>query len=131
MYQRSTVTMSMRELDRLKVIQAVAAGELRAGLAAERLGMCARQVRRLAQRYRIEGPVGLISRRRNKPSNRRIQEDLENQVARILRDQYPDFGPTLAMEKLAERHQIVLAKETVRRVQIAAGLWIPRKLRPP
>jgi hypothetical protein len=131
MYQRSTVTMSMRELDRLKVIQAVAAGELRAGLAAERLGMCTRQVRRLAQRYRIEGPVGLISRRRNKPSNRRIREDLENQVAQILRDQYPDFGPTLAMEKLAERHQIVLAKETVRRIQVAAGLWIPRKLRPP
>jgi hypothetical protein len=25
--------------------------------------------------------------------------------SRILRDHYPDFGPTLAMEKLAERHQ--------------------------
>ncbi len=131
MYQQATVTMSMRELDRLKVMQAVVAGELRAGLAAERLGLCARQVRRLAKRYRIEGPVGLTSRRRHKPSNRRIQEDLENQVARILRDQYADFGPTLAMEKLAERHQIVLAKETVRRIQVAAGLWIPRKLRPP
>jgi hypothetical protein len=35
------------------------------------------------------------------------------------------------MEKLTERHQLVLAKETVRRIQIAAGLWIPRKLRPP
>jgi Helix-turn-helix domain len=52
--------MSMRELARLKVIQAVVDGELRAGLAAERLGLCSRQVRRLAQRYRIEGPVGLI-----------------------------------------------------------------------
>jgi hypothetical protein len=29
MYQRSTVTMAMRELDRLKVIQAVASGDLR------------------------------------------------------------------------------------------------------
>ena len=35
------------------------------------------------------------------------------------------------MEKLAERHQLVLAKETVRRIQSAAGMWIPRKLRPP
>ena len=49
----------------------------------------------------------------------------------ILRERYADFGPTLATEKLAERHQIVLAKETVRRIQIDAGLWIPRKLRPP
>ncbi len=131
MYQQVTVTMSMRELDRLKVIQAVVAGELRVGLAAERLEMCSRQVRRLAQRYRAEGPVGLISRRRNQPSNRRLHDDVENHVARILRDQYPDLGPTLAMEKLAERQQIVLAKETVRRIQIAAGLWIPRRLRPP
>jgi hypothetical protein len=129
--QLSRVTMSMRELDRLKCIQAVIAGELPATRAAERLAMSSRQVRRLAQRYRLEGPVGLITRHRNRPSNRRLEEDLENQVARILRDQYPDFGPTLAMEKLAERHQIVLAKETLRRIQIAAGLWIPRKLRPP
>jgi hypothetical protein len=73
----------------------------------------------------------LISRHRNRPSNRRLKEALENQVARILRETYADFGPTLAMEKLAERHQIVLAKETVRRIQVDAGLWIPRKLRPP
>ena len=50
---------------------------------------------------------------------------------RILRESYPDFGPTLAAEKLAARHHLVLSKETVRRVQIAAGLWVPRKLRTP
>jgi len=125
------VTMSMRELDRVKCIQAVIDGQLQARQEAERLAMSARQVRRLAQRYRLEGPVGLVSRHRNRPSNRRLKEDLEKPVARILRDTYADFGPTLAMEKLAERHQIVLAKETVRRIQIDAGLWIPRKLRPP
>ena len=131
MYQQVTVTMSMRELDRLKVIQAVVAGELRASLAAERLGLTGRQVRRLAERYRTEGPIGLASRLRNRPGNRRLPEDLENEITRLLRDQYPDFGPTLAMEKLTERHQIVVSKETVRRIQVAAGLWIPRRLRPP
>ena len=75
MYQRSTVTMSMRELDRIKVIQAVLGGELRAGLAAERLGVSARQVRRLAERYRGGGPIGLTSRRRNRPRNRRAREE--------------------------------------------------------
>jgi hypothetical protein len=49
----------------------------------------------------------------------------------ILREQYPDFGPTLAAEKLQSRHGIALAKETVRQLQIASGLWIPRRLRPP
>ena len=74
MYQQSTVTMTMRELDRLKVIQAVVGGELRVGAAAERLGISTRQVRRLTERYRLEGPVGLISRLRNRPSNRRLQD---------------------------------------------------------
>jgi transposase len=125
------VTMTMRDLDRLKCIQAVVDGELRPSGAAERLQMSARQIQRLVQHYRCEGPVGLLSRRRNRPSNHRIDAALESQVLQILRERYADFGPTLAAEKLAERHQIVLAKETVRRIQIAAGLWIPRRLRPP
>jgi hypothetical protein len=33
--------------------------------------------------------------------------------------------------KLRTKHGIDLAKETVRRLQISVGLWIPRKLRPP
>ena len=92
---QTQVTMSMRELDRLKIIQAIVDGELRASLAAERLGMSTRQIRRLAQRYRVEGPIGLISRHRNRPSNNRLEAALENQVVQLLRDHYPDFGPTL------------------------------------
>jgi hypothetical protein len=46
-----------------------------------------------------------------------------------VRSAYADFGPTLAAEKLRTKHGIDLAKETVRQLQIAVGLWIPRKLR--
>jgi hypothetical protein len=77
MRQLTRVTMSMRELDRLKCIQAIVDGELRPMLAAERLGMSARQVRRLVDRYRLDGPMGLVSRRRNRPSNQRLKEDLD------------------------------------------------------
>jgi hypothetical protein len=56
---------------------------------------------------------------------------LAERVIGILRESYADFGPTLAAEKLRSGHQIDLAKETVRQLQIAAGLWIPRRLRPP
>jgi len=131
MRRMARVTMSMRELDRLKCIQAVMDRELRAGQAAQRLDMSTRQVRRLAQRYRQEGPIGVRSKRFQRPSKNRLEVPLEDQVVRLLSEHYADFGPTLAAEKLAERHQIQLAKETVRRIQIAARLWIPRKLRPP
>ena len=49
----------------------------------------------------------------------------------IIRDRYFDFGPTLACEKLREVHGLVLAKETVRKLMMDCGLWIPRKLRSP
>jgi hypothetical protein len=58
MRQRATVTLSMRDLDRLKCIQAVNDGELQCSRAAERLGLTARQVRRLVLRYRQGGDRG-------------------------------------------------------------------------
>src|SRR5271165_81226 len=131
MRQNTRVTFAMRDLDRLKCIQAVVDGDLKLVSAAERLGLTTRQVRRLARRYAAAGPVGLISKRFNRPSNNRLDEALADRVIKILRSTYADFGPTLASEKLRTKHGIDLAKETVRRLQIAVGLWIPRKLRPP
>ena len=127
----SRVTFTMRDLDRLKCIQSVIDGDLKPGRAAERLGLTSRQVRRLVRRYAQEGPIGLTSRRFGHPSNNRLDRSLSRRVIRILREHYADFGPTLATEKLRTRHGIDLAKETVRRLQVGAGLWIPRRLRPP
>ena len=131
MVRQPTVSFSMRELDRLKCIQQVIDGDLKPGRAAERLGVTVRQIERLVLRYRAEGPIGLISRHRNRPGNRGLKAPLAEHVLAILREHYGDFGPTLAAEKLRTRHRVALAKETVRQLQIAAGLWIPRKLRPP
>ena len=121
----------MRDLDRLKCIQAIVDGDLKPGCAAERLGLTPRQVRRLARRYAAEGPAGLISKRFNRPSNNRLDQKVADRVIELLKSTYADFGPTLAAEKLRAKHDIDLAKETVRRLQVAVGLWIPRKLRPP
>src|SRR5476651_2322058 len=131
MRQNARVTFAMRDLDRLKCIQAVVDGDLKPIRAADRLGLTTRQVRRLARRYAAAGPVGLLSKRFNRPSNNRLDDALANQGIKILRSTYADFGPTLATEKLRTKHGIDLAKETVRRLQIAVGLWIRRKLRPP
>ena len=131
MRQNTRVTFAMRDLDRLKCIQAVVDGDLKLVRASERLGLTTRQVRRLVRRYAAGGPVGLVSKRFNRPSNNRLDETLADRVIKILRSTYADFGPTLATEKLRTKHGIDLAKETVRRLQIAVGLWIPRKLRPP
>lgn len=126
-----TITMSMRELDRCKVIEAVVRDGLMVWRAAEKLGISRRQVERLAQRYRQDGPQGLVSRRWGQSGHNQLSPGLESRARGLIRDSYADFGPTLAAEKLRERHGIDLAKETVRRIMIDAGFWVPRKLRPP
>ncbi|WP_341868111.1 helix-turn-helix domain-containing protein [Cupriavidus lacunae] len=131
MKDRGLITMSLREVDRFKVIQATAEGLLAQTLAAERLGITTRQVRRLVQRWLADGPMGLLSRQRGQPGHRQLPRVVEARVRELIRDAYADFGPALACEKLRERHGIDLAKETVRRIMIDAGFWVPRKLRPP
>lgn len=124
-----TLTMSMREIDRLKTIQAVVDGNLRPMLAAIRLSLTTRQIQRLVNRYRNEGAAGLTSRQRGRTGNRQLAPGLTNIVLTIIRDRYADFGPTLACEKLREIHGIVVGKETVRRLMSEAGLWVPRRQR--
>jgi transposase len=131
MNQTGTITMRMREFDRIKIIQAVVDGDVKPGRAAERLGLTARQVRRLARRFRDDGPPGLVSRRYGRPSNNQLCPAVMDQALRIIRQRYADFGPTLACEKLRECHGLSLSKETVRKLMFAVGLWIPRKLRAP
>ena len=125
------VTLNMRELDRLKVIQAIVELGLKPGRAAERLGLSVRQVERLVIRYRASGAAGLCSGRRDRPGNRKLDEGLAVRALTVIRERYADFGPTLACEKLAECHGITLSKETVRHLMTDAGLWIPRRQRPP
>ncbi len=125
------ITMTMRELDRFKVIQDVADGKLKPWRAAERLELTTRQIRRLVARLREHGPAGLVSGHRSKPGNRRLDPGAADRALSIIRDRYADFGPTLACEKLRECHGIRLAKETVRKLMTEAGLWIPRRQRPP
>jgi hypothetical protein len=127
---RGLITASMRELERVKVIEAVIAGRLHCFQAAERLDLCARQVSRLCRRYEAGGPAGLVSAKRGLASNRELPVDLRARAMALVRERYADFGPTLACEKLRECHGIRLAKETVRRWMRDAGLWIPRKQRP-
>jgi transposase len=124
------ITMSLREINRLKTIQAVAEGNLKAVSAACQLGLCRRQIDRLADRYRAEGPAGLASKKRGLRHHQLPASAIDLALS-IIRDRYSDFGPTLACEKLRERHGIVLAKEMVRKFMTEAGLWVPRKQRPP
>jgi transposase len=123
------IVMSQKELHRLELIQRIRGRRLTVVEAAKLLGLSRSQVHRLLQAYDLAGADGLVSKKRGRPSNRRHSEEFRNLVLDLVRDHYVDFGPTLAAEKLVERHRIAVSKETLRQWMMAAGIWVSRRER--
>src|SRR3954462_8666128 len=125
----TVIVMSRTEIDRMHVLRDMAAGRITANEAAQLVWLTRRHVFRLAKAYRERGPSALVSTRRGKPSNRRYPAALRTEVLGLIKATYAASGPTLACEKLAERHGLHLGVETVRQWMRADGLWRDRKQR--
>ncbi len=125
------VTMSEKELVRAQIIQAICEKRLRRRDAASQLDLSERQIQRLMDKFRLSGTSGLASLKRGKPGNNNLPEQLRMKVLTLLREKYSDFGPTLAAEKLLQRHNLKVSVETLRHWMIAAGLWVPHTRRKP
>lgn len=122
------LTMSSKERERLKLFERVKRAEMSLRDAAALCGLSYRQTRRLYKRYRESGDGGLVHRGRGRPSNRAQPAAFKATVLARYQERYPDFGPTLAAEKLAlEGH--VVDHETLRGWLIKAGLWHKRRKR--
>ena len=75
--------------------------------AAEELGITERHVRRLLRELKRRGDQVVAHGLRGLPSNRKISADTEREAVAILsRPVYRGFGPTLATEYLAKKHDI-------------------------
>jgi transposase len=117
--------MSQRDREKLVVLEAVQRREISVSEAARRLGITRRHAIRLKQRYLAEGAGGIPHRlRERRPGNRKPKEPVDRQRAvQLYAARYPDYGPTLAAEKLLELDGIKVPAETLRRWLIEAGHW--------
>ena len=123
------LTMSALERERASVLRQVAARLITQETAGERLGLSVRQVKRLYRVWKRLGDAGLVSRQRGRVSPRRMEASLRGRIETLLKAKYPDFGPTLAAEKLCELERIDVSREAVRRIQGALGLARVRRRR--
>lgn len=119
--------MSAKERERMIVMEQVESGGATLVEAASRLGVSYRQVKRIWRRWKDRRAGGLVHGLRGSVSNRRLAEEFKAQVLGLYRERYWDFGPTLAVEKLAEAHGLRLSDETLRRWLHREHLWIPRR----
>jgi len=125
------VIMSVKELRRVHVIRQTMEKQLTQVQAGTLLGLTTRHIRRLIERVEQAGDQGLAHRGRGKPSNRRIPDKVKAMMLKLYEQRYGDFGPTLAAEKLTERHGLTLSDETLRRWLRARGVeHFTRRKRP-
>ena len=114
MEKEDLLMMKPYEITRLHLIHQALERKISQRQAAEIAGLSSRQMRRLMKRIRHEGDRGILHRQRGRPSNRRIAEGVKQKVLRLYQQHYGDFGPTLASEKLRERHRVTVHAETLR-----------------
>ena len=115
--------MTYQEVDRVCIFKKVADKHISLIKASNELSLSYPQVKRLYRRFKQEGPRGLISRRRGRPSPNRLNEAIKAKALELIRCHYADYGPTLAREKLIEKHSLKIGKETLRQLMIQEGLW--------
>jgi hypothetical protein len=122
------LVMSRKERERLKIFARVKRKELKLKEAAELCGLSERQCGRVYKRLGEQGDRGLVHRSRGRPSNRGYKAEFKTAVLERYQKRYPDFGPTLAAEKLADDGYPV-DHETLRSWLLKARLWQKRRKR--
>src|ERR1700710_2617539 len=120
------VVMSKRELNRLEVLARLDSDRLTAQAAAELMKMTPRQTYRLLRRYRDGGASAVANQGRGRPSNNRLPDVVRDHAIALVQECYADFGPTFAAEKLAERDDLRVSRETLRSWMRQAGIWMSR-----
>ena len=126
--------MSAKERDRLKVLHEVQKRHIHQKPAAAELGLSVRWLRKLLVRLRAGGDAGLRHGLRGRQSNRKTPETVKQRAVELYRQKkqaqlWHDYGPTLAVEELAEQHGITLSRETLRKWLIETKLWRARRAR--
>ena len=128
---KETIRMSRREVQRMQVLEKVEGGVLALKAGAELMGVCYRQAKRLLARYRKEGPGGLVHRRRGQSARNALGPEIRDRVLTLHGERYGQFNDTHFVEMLAERENLRIGRETVRRWLREAGIGPKRRRRPP
>lgn len=120
------ITMSQAEIKKYDIIKKTINKELNSTQASKLLDLTVRQIRRLKAKVKQSGMKGLVHGHRGRESNRKMPEKKRQVIVDLINENYYDFGPLLATEKLSEVHKIDVSKSAVRTIMIDAKIWKPK-----
>jgi transposase len=125
------VTLTMKEIKRLHVMQQITDKQMTGPHAAQVLGLSLRQIRRLVAKYRAQGAPGLVHGNRGRVPNNRIEETWQAQIWELAKEKYKDYNDSHFTEELEAKHGIAVSRSTVRRIRRQNNQPSPRKRRAP
>lgn len=122
--------MTIIELKRMHVIQALLEGTYTNHQAAQVLTLSTRRIQQLKKEYQLQGPEALIHGNTKKPSPKRLPDELVRSVL-TLRAQEPLSSANFSHfhELLGERYDIRLSYSSLHRILSRSGVKSPKKRR--
>jgi transposase len=124
------VTLSQKELQRMRVIEKAVDGRLSVREAAGLLQRSERQVQRLKRRYQPNSADWVRHGNRGKPRSCALEPDLRQRVLELAVGKYAGFNDSHLRQKLVENEGLTLSRESVRRILRKAKRPSPQKRRP-
>ena len=125
------VTLNQREQTRLQTLNSLLADYMTIDQAATLMGVSARHTWRLLAAYRKEGAAALAHGHRGRRAPNTTPEKTKAEALRLARTRYSGTNHTHLSELLREREGIDIARSTLRRILVEAGVNSPRRRRPP
>ena len=124
-----TITLNEKQRRRCEIITRVIANKISSSEASELLGVTDRQVRRIRERYEALGLETLVHANQGRPSPRRTQPALIDQLRELARPtgRYYDFNVSHLTELLARDEDIKIPRSTLSRLLITHHIRPPRR----
>jgi len=122
--------MSQKEFQRVKVIENAVAGRLSVSEAARLLQLSNRQVQRLKRRFCPDSVAWVHHGNRGRPMPWALPAALRRTILDLARGKYQGFNDSHLCQKLHSEENLVVSRETVRRILRRAQLASPQKRRP-
>jgi len=123
------VLLTMKEMNRLRVLQGYMDGKMVVEEAARILKRSLRSVYRMLRKVREKGPEGILHGNRNKASPRRVPEAIRKKVIGLALGRYRDINDTHFCEILGEAEGVAIGRETLRGILRKEGIPSKRKVK--
>ncbi len=121
--EKDILIMTERDRKRLHVIRKTLERIMTQEKASELLALSTRHIRRLVKVIKEKGDAGIIHKSRGRKALNAFDDAFKSKITKSYKKHYMGFGPTLACEKLEEREQLHINRESLRLLLLDDGLW--------